>query len=517
MSESINKIKVKDITYDVEDSIARGSAIKDNSLQIITNSDSVSLSYTDLEGETFEVPISAATTENAGVMSAEDKNFLTSLGCTNSVVLNRVLKEFFIKDYVIDTPVKVIIIVDESTVKIQFQLAINITIIVPIGFKGIAHNVVSGVTALIGNYFDNRIIAYIDTTDVSELLEESVSISNNIALCPLISQWLGNTDWTNLSFDNLNDGIREDGVISESMTHKYTSPILIKRGDTLRCLLTYNTTATPIVEVDSTGEFIKVLSYPTGNGENQSHAYTATRDLYVSLCFSASYTYWALISSNISLKTIQVERGPQGERGEQGPQGEQGNSGYTGAADELEVVNNLTQGGATSALSADMGKFIGNFIDINNIPLMPKTLSPQSIVEVTPDMKSWVSNDQDGSVADSLVQVYDEVYQNNRQCIELTSTNKGRFYTPLNTEVDFLTNVLRGSICVQKDYPTSDLGSLEVELYSGNTINASHRAVFMVAYAEMTNIQYNEQYARGGWYHWCVNPDALIPPTKRGG
>ena len=72
MSESINKIKVKDITYDVEDSVARGSAIQDSSLQITTASDSVSISYTDLEGETFEVPIPAATTEKAGVMSAKD-------------------------------------------------------------------------------------------------------------------------------------------------------------------------------------------------------------------------------------------------------------------------------------------------------------------------------------------------------------------------------------------------------------------------------------------------------------
>lgn len=39
-----------------------------------------------------------------------------------------------------------------------------------------------------------------------------------------------------------------------------------------------------------------------------------------------------------------------------GLKGEQGNSGYTGALDELEVVNNLTEGGATKALSAEMGK-----------------------------------------------------------------------------------------------------------------------------------------------------------------
>lgn len=45
-----------------------------------------------------------------------------------------------------------------------------------------------------------------------------------------------------------------------------------------------------------------------------------------------------------------------------GLKGEQGNSGFTGAADELEVVNNLTQGGAAAALSAEMGKQIGDVL-----------------------------------------------------------------------------------------------------------------------------------------------------------
>lgn len=55
--------------------------------------------------------------------------------------------------------------------------------------------------------------------------------------------------------------------------------------------------------------------------------------------------------------------GPQGPQGIQGPKGNQGNSGYTGAAGELEVVNNLTQGGATAALSAEMGKIIRENIE----------------------------------------------------------------------------------------------------------------------------------------------------------
>lgn len=51
--------------------------------------------------------------------------------------------------------------------------------------------------------------------------------------------------------------------------------------------------------------------------------------------------------------------GEKGDPGEAGPQGPQGNSGYQGAAGELEVVNNLTDGGESSALSAEMGKDLG--------------------------------------------------------------------------------------------------------------------------------------------------------------
>ena len=57
--------------------------------------------------------------------------------------------------------------------------------------------------------------------------------------------------------------------------------------------------------------------------------------------------------------------GEKGEQGAVGPQGPQGNSGYQGAAGELEVVNNLSQGGSTSALSAEMGKVLSDTIKSN--------------------------------------------------------------------------------------------------------------------------------------------------------
>lgn len=69
-----------------------------------------------------------------------------------------------------------------------------------------------------------------------------------------------------------------------------------------------------------------------------------------------------------SLKGEKGDTGPQGiqgvkgDTGATGPKGDQGNSGYTGAAGELEVVNNLTDGGATAALSAEQGKVLNDDI-----------------------------------------------------------------------------------------------------------------------------------------------------------
>lgn len=51
--------------------------------------------------------------------------------------------------------------------------------------------------------------------------------------------------------------------------------------------------------------------------------------------------------------------------------GAQGNSGYQGAAGELEVVNNRTQGGSEAALSAEMGKEMD--ADMKSLALMVKS------------------------------------------------------------------------------------------------------------------------------------------------
>lgn len=60
-------------------------------------------------------------------------------------------------------------------------------------------------------------------------------------------------------------------------------------------------------------------------------------------------------------KGEQGEKGEKGERGETGPQGLQGNTGSS-VAYPFELVNNLTDGGAEKALSAQMGKELNDKI-----------------------------------------------------------------------------------------------------------------------------------------------------------
>lgn len=76
-----------------------------------------------------------------------------------------------------------------------------------------------------------------------------------------------------------------------------------------------------------------------------------------------------------------------------GTQGTQGNSGYTGAANELEVVNNLEDGGATAALSAEMGKELAEQSIIESGTFAKAYLKAVDVNAPFP----WVLKDTDGN------------------------------------------------------------------------------------------------------------------------
>ena len=76
-----------------------------------------------------------------------------------------------------------------------------------------------------------------------------------------------------------------------------------------------------------------------------------------------------------------------------GLQGPQGNSGYTGAVGELEVVNNLEDGGATAALSAEMGKLLSR-----NMKLLYDSMGAAAFWSDKPNI-DWSGNGEPVSIS----------------------------------------------------------------------------------------------------------------------
>ena len=81
----------------------------------------------------------------------------------------------------------------------------------------------------------------------------------------------------------------------------------------------------------------------------------------------------------------------------------QGNSGYQGAAGELEVKNNLTEGGATAALSAEMGKELNQSKADKDL----ENLSPAGQAKF--DAKAGMSGTYPDFVAGDIVSLNDRV------------------------------------------------------------------------------------------------------------
>ena len=217
---------------------------------------------------------------------------------------------------------------------------------------------------------------------------------------------------------------------------------------------------------------------------------------------SNSYLYriTAIGNDSVTVEYYSTLRGKDGNRGEQGLQG---NSGYAGAAGELEVVNNLEDGGATAALSAEQGKILGNWKTFNAEPLILQKKNPKSLQII--DLNNWQS-DSKGSIGANVVKMYDEILQQYVETRPFTSNsqtsniNGAVFTRQLSASIDMTTNVLRGAIYMDLNYTPSDIRSLNISLFSGNTIDSDHRA-WTGLYATTENPYYD----RSGWFHFCLN------------
>ena len=98
------------------------------------------------------------------------------------------------------------------------------------------------------------------------------------------------------------------------------------------------------------GENLKIAR--NGNFENVMSTMESTNNLNIEVTVDNTT---GTPSANATVEEGTIKLAFSGLKGETGPQG---NSGYQGAAGELEVVNNLIDGGESAALSAEQGKVL---------------------------------------------------------------------------------------------------------------------------------------------------------------
>lgn len=159
----------------------------------------------------------------------------------------------------------------------------------------------------------------------------------------------------------------------------------------------------------------------------------------------------------------------------------QGNSGYSGAAGELEVVNNLNDGGATAALSAEMGKTLNSEVTQLGQELYGDTsheiLDTTSPVAGTLSGGKWMTNGSYGYWQNAVLSVAEYRGRTLRITPKSTSVQTTYFFTKdnillHNTNVnlcDGWTGTVETAVVTDIIIP-GDAGYLVVRLNNTNTL-----------------------------------------------
>lgn len=289
--------------------------------------------------------------------------------------------------------------------------------------------------------------------------------------------------------------ININGVVVSASGY-YVSIIDVNKGDIIQFVSSANSSVAPISKLID-GEYIPTVIYDSSNIYN----YISDFDGQLALSVSTSYEYYLTqiksplvghIISKIQSKTDNT------------PMFRVENGNLEVSYDNGDTWNNL------GYIQGDTGK-----LGYNDIIAVAKKNNKDSIVYCPSEAKMWQLADNDGELSEVLNYVYDDVHKQEIKAIKYTSKNNGRIILPLEQSVDMTSNVIRGSICIEKNYDTANLSHLIVEVYSNGIIDSAHRALMYIQQGQL-NSEYNAQYVRAGWFHFNFCPDANISQNDRG-
>lgn len=352
--------------------------------------------------------------------------------------------------------------------------------------------------------------------DYAKAVLETIEYNNNIPI---------------LNIDKNGFYITSDCTILPDSRYVITNPIPVSKGDYIEFYCSNNASLSPSIITECTEDGTPIKSLIIGAGEdNYTHKTFIEDDGFVVFSYNNTYPsklvkvlsfkvmslLYNLIStkqSKINIKTINgvsllgegdltIAQGPQGIQGIQGPKGPQGNSGYSGAANELEVVNNITQGGETSALSAEQGKFLANGTDYNNLPLTPSPKHSIDAKRVDMDSSQFVST-INNSLQHGYTFHWDIVTKENRKAVDIKmpiNSTAVTIYHEFNESFDATDLYYKFGIHVDESMDATQLRNITIFMTSGdNPLDSKNRCSYGIYTAS------DAEHSRTGSFYQCLN------------
>lgn len=318
----------------------------------------------------------------------------------------------------------------------------------------------------------------------------------------------------------------ETPTIGSDARYTMSNPIPVKKGDYIEVQYTINASLRPSVVsmCDAAGNPTKCLHLGQA-ADNSIFKTYIEEDGYILVCFNKNYSanyfkkldfyavnaLYELISTKqaaVSLKTINgisligvgdvtIAQGPQGIQGPAGPIGPQGNSGYQGAAGELEVVNNLVDGGQTAALSAEQGKVLGDRTTYNNLPLLvsPRYGSFYQYFDIVP--AAFESNRVVSKVAVSHFDLCTKKYRQGVRMSLPSGNTSCEFYHLFDSSFDASLLYLNFGIHIDDDN-VEKYTSIRVWMESSNA-GSNNRCYYDI------NTYADAEHSRTGAFYNCLN------------
>lgn len=311
--------------------------------------------------------------------------------------------------------------------------------------------------------------------------------------------------------------------------YNISSPISVKKGDYFSFMCTTNISlpSSVISMCDSDGIPTKML-YASNGVDNFIYSIFIEDNGYINLSYNKNFTksykhisfevmsllYELIITKqkDVNIKTINgislqgegdvtIAQGPQGIQGIQGPQGPQGNSGYSGQVGELEVVNNIVDGGEVAALSAEQGKILGNFNDYNNLPIIPSMKHSIDAYSVDMNSSEFTSNIV-GSIISGYVFHNDIVTKENRKAVKIAlplNTSSILLHHTFENSFDATSLFLKFGIHAGEEIAVEDLKNITIFMASGDPTISSNRCSYGIYSSG------DAQHSRTGAFYQCLN------------